>query len=96
MPVLHGSTSGSVAGSSYNLPSKVTSYRVCNTTAGAITVTVSFVELGVGNITNVGYHSLAANSCDGLNVDMIMPVGWAVYIAASGACDYWVTIELIK
>ena len=95
MPVLHGTTSGSVAGQSYNIPSKITSYRVCNKTAGAITVTVSFVELGVGNITNIGYHSLSANACDGIEVNMIMPSGWAIYIAASGSCDYWFSIQSI-
>lgn len=93
MPVLHGTTTGSIAGVSYNIPAKVVSYRVCNKTAGAITVTVAFVELGVGNITNVGYHSLAANACEGLDVDLMMPVGWAVYLAASGSCDYWFTIN---
>ena len=96
MPVIQGTTSGSVAGVTYNIPSKIVSYRVCNKTAGAITVTVSIVEQGVGNIRNIGYYSLSANACDGIEVDMIMPSGWAIYIAASGSCDYWVTIEPIK
>lgn len=95
MPVIQGTTSGSVAGVAYNIPSKIVSYRVCNKTAGAITVTVSIVELGVGNIRNIGYHSLAANACDGLVSDIILPAGFTVYLAASGSCDYWFSIESI-
>jgi hypothetical protein len=95
MPVIQGTTSGSVAGVAYNIPSKIVSYRVCNKTAGAITVTVSIVELGVGNIRNIGYHSLAANACDGLTADIILPTGFTVYLAASGSCDYWFSVKNI-
>jgi len=95
MPVIQGTTSGSVAGVAYNIPSKIVSYRVCNTTAGAITVTVSIVEQGVGNIRNIGYYSLAANACDGLTADIVLPEGFTVYLAASGSCDYWFSIENI-
>lgn len=95
MPVIQGTTSGSVAGVTYNIPSKIVSYRVCNKTAGAITVTVSIVEQGVGNIRNIGYYSLAANACDGFVGDIILPAGFTVYLAASGSCDYWFSIQSI-
>lgn len=95
MPVIQGTTSGSVAGVAYNIPSKIVSYRVCNKTAGAITVTVSIVEQGVGNIRNIGYYSLAANACDGFVGDIILPAGFTVYLAASGSCDYWFSIQSI-
>ena len=95
MPVIQGTTSGSVAGFAYNIPSKIVSYRVCNKTAGAITVTVSIVEQGVGNIRNIGYYSLAANACDGFVGDIILPAGFTVYLAASGSCDYWFSIQNI-
>jgi len=95
MPVIQGTTSGSVAGVTYNIPSKIVSYRVCNKTAGAITVTVSIVEQGVGNIRNIGYYSLSANACDGFVGDIILPAGFTVYLAASGSCDYWFSIKNI-
>jgi flavoprotein len=95
MPVIQGTTSGSVAGVAYNIPGKIISYRVCNKTGGAITVTVSIVDLGVGNIRNIGYHSLAANACDGVTADIFLPEGFTVYLAASGSCDYWFSIENI-
>lgn len=95
MPVIQGTTSGSVEGVAYNIPSKIVLYRVCNKTAGSITVTVSIVEQGVGNIRNIGYYSLAANACDGFAGDIILPAGFTVYLAASGSCDYWFSIQSI-
>lgn len=93
MPVFKGTTSGSVAGIAYNIPSRLTAYRLCNTNGGNITVTVSIVQLGVGNPVQIIGQTINSGECIGGTLDLIMPEGWGVYLAASSSCDYWFNVE---
>lgn len=95
MPVISGQTSGSIAGTVYNIPSKIVSYRLCNVSASTITVNVGIIEDATGTLRNIGFHTLNKDHCDGLDVDIIMPSGFTIYISASGTCDYWVTVTNI-
>lgn len=95
MPVFKGTTSGSVVGISYNIPSRITSYSLCNTDGANITVAVSIIELGVGNPVQVLGQTINHQECVKGELNLIMQSGWAIYIAASNSCDYYFNVEPI-
>lgn len=92
MPVLFGNTATSVTSGALNIPSKIISFSLANKTGGSITVSIG-VLFG-STFYFLFNHSLSTG------VEYIYPgkpilvsANHQIYIAASGSCDYYVTIE---
>jgi hypothetical protein len=92
MPVLSGTTSGSIIGTAYRIPSLIQSFVLTNMTVGAITVNVSIIEEGTNNLVTIAPIEIAANDTYTSDVPILMKAGFTVYIVTSGELDYYFTI----
>ena len=92
MPVFEGNTSGSIASIAKNIPAKIISYSLVNRTGGSITVSVLIIPDG-GTPVYVWSGSIAANSTQSDDKDIILLKGYQILIITSGSVDYYFSIE---
>lgn len=94
MPVLKGSTSGSINLVGYNIPSTIESFSIVNKDVSSVTVTV-YISDGEGSdvaITAVGYSLSVGQAYIRKNPIKVSPNNY-IYIVASGDIDYYFTID---
>ncbi len=92
MPVISGTTTGSIAGTVYRIPSLIKSFVLTDMTAGVITVNVSVIEWDTNNMVTIAPIEIAASSSYTSDVPILMKAGFTVYIVTSGELDYYFTI----
>ncbi len=93
MPVLSGTTSGSIAGIPYNIPSTISSFYLTNMTGGSISVSVSIVSNETGGSVALFNQDIAANDTFKSEVAIKLLAGFTVLISTSGELDYFFSID---
>lgn len=94
MPKFAGTTSGSIRGTTYNIPAKIVSYSLGNSTGGNITVHVKLTD----NANAVDYEIytavMAGNTSFIYNGEgyTLLSADWSIYITTTGALEYYFTI----
>jgi hypothetical protein len=97
MPAFSGNTATNATSTAYDVPSKIISFSLANKTGGAITVSIGVLY---GSTFYFLYtHPLAAaGAADSeyiyLGAEILIPANRQIYIAATGSCDYYVTVAL--
>lgn len=95
MPVLQGTTSGSIMSTAYNIPCTIESFSVYNKSGGAIVVKIGIVVSGSErymfsiNLAAVG----TSGSSHYENTNIKVPTNAEIIIVTSGEIDYVVTID---
>lgn len=94
MPVFKGTTATTAIGAAYDIPSYIGYYSLVNTTGGNITVdvgiflgsTITYILKGHSVTTaDPHFHETGAR--------ILIPIGYQIYVAASGSCDYYFVID---
>lgn len=93
MPVLQGTTSGSIIGVAYNVPSTIKSISLTNNTGGAATVTAYIIEEGTNNKIKILNLSIAANETYLTDVPIKVASGFTFYLVTNVSLDYYVSIK---
>ncbi len=93
MPVISGTTSGSIAGIPYDIPSTISSFYLTNMTGGSISVTVSISSNETGNSIALFNQDIAANDTYKSDVPILLLAGFTILIVTSGSVDYFFSIE---
>lgn len=93
MPNFFGITATAVTSDALNIPAKIKTFSLCNKTGGAITVSAGIVY-GSGVTYWVFNMSLdAGENYVWPGEEILLEVNYSIYVAASGACDYFFTLE---
>lgn len=92
MPVFGGTTATNATSTAYNIPTTIVGFSLANKTGGAITVSIGV--LYGSTFYFLFNHSLGA----GVEYvyegnEILVEANRQIYIAASGSCDYYVTIK---
>lgn len=91
MPVLKGTTSGSIRSIALDIPSNIKSICFYNRTGGSIT---ALVAISVSSVeTFIKSTTLSALGSEYLKTDILVPTSGEIVIASSGTLDYYLTIE---
>jgi len=95
MPILQGTTSGSIMSTAYNIPCVIESFSVYNKTGGAVVVKVGIVVSGseryMFNINLAAVGTATSSYYESTNIKV--PANAEIIIATSGEIDYVVTID---
>ena len=93
MPILQGTTSGSIMSTAYNIPCVIESFSVYNKTGGAVVVKVGIVVSGseryMFNINLAAVGTATSSYYESIKV----PASAEIIIVTSGEIDYVVTID---
>jgi len=91
MPVLKGTTSGSIRSIPLDIPCNIKSICFYNRTGGSITV---LVAISIDTVeTFVKSTTLAAGVSEYLKTDILVPKSAEIVVASSGTLDYYLTLE---
>ena len=91
MPVLKGTTSGSIRSIPYNIPSKIVSVCLYNRSGGNVTATIS-ISVDASE-TFIKSFTIASLGSEYLETNIIVPKEAEIVVASSGTLDYYLTIE---
>ena len=95
MPILQGTTSGSIMSTAYNIPCVIQSFSVFNKTGGAIVVKVGIVVSGseryMFNVNLAAVGTATSSYYETTNIKV--PASAEIIIVTSGEIDYVVTID---
>lgn len=92
MPILQGTTSGSIMSTAYNIPCVIESFSVYNKTGGAVVVKIGIVVSGSERyMFNINLEEDTSSYYESTNIKV--PASAEIIIVTSGEIDYVVTID---
>jgi hypothetical protein len=92
MPIISGTTTGSIATVAYDIPCTIKSWSLSNTDGGSITVSITIV-VSNGNDVVVYQGSIAHGETKSSDVPIILESGFYFIITTSASCDYYFSIS---
>lgn len=93
MPNFSGNTSSTAASSSYTISSDIVSFSVANKTGGAVTASVA---LFFGSTIHYILYNKSISTGDSYiysGNEILLPIGYQIFVSVSGSCDYIFTIK---
>lgn len=95
MPVISGTTSGSIKSTALNIPCTIKSFSLYNKTGGSVSASIGVVVSGTDRY--IHHSTLAAmGSTDSsflVETNIGVPAYAQILIVASGEVDYFITID---
>lgn len=95
MPLIQGTTSGSIKSVALKIPCRIKSFSLFNRTSGTVVSSIGVVISGTdryiyqANLAAVG----SANSSYLVKTDILVPANAQILVVASGSIDYVITVE---
>lgn len=93
MPVIKGNISGSIGSIPYNIPSKITSFRLTPMAGGAVTANVLIsTDLGT-SVQHVYTGSIPDGTTYVDSTEILLRENSTIILIVSGSLDYYFNIE---
>lgn len=93
MPILKGNISGSIGSIPYNIPSKITSFRLTPTAGGTVTATV-YISTDLGTSVQSVYKGAIPDGTTYVdNTEILLRENSTIILVVSGSTDYYFIIE---